>query len=247
MASFFLAKNKTKKYYEYMKAIILAAGKGNRLSPLTEHTPKPLINISGKPVIDRIFQSLPDEIDEVIIVVEHLKEKIKSHVGDNFYGHKVTYVDQISMRGTFGALLSARPFIAPNERFLVLNGDDLHEKTELEKYLEYPRSFGLQKMKMENYHSVHIDKDNYIIGFYSQTEKEKIDGTLIATGAYLTDTNVFKHEGIALRDGEHGLPQTLLAQKNIYPIKAVITEKWIPINSFEDIEKVEFHFKNNFP
>ena len=45
-----------------MKAVILAAGKGNRLLPLTEHTPKPLIEIAGTPIIDRIFQSLPDEI-----------------------------------------------------------------------------------------------------------------------------------------------------------------------------------------
>ena len=92
---------------------------------------------------------------------------------------------------------------------------------------------------MENYHSIHLDNNAYIEGFYSQTEKEKQDGALIATGAYVIDANIFKHEGIALRDGEHGLPQTLLAQKNLYPIKGMITNEWIPINSFEDIEKVE--------
>src|SRR3984885_8037211 len=107
-----------------MKVIILAAGKGNRLLPLTEHIPKPLISIADKPIIDRIFQSLPDEINQVIIVVEHLKDKIRVHVGEDFYEKKVSYVEQISMRGTFGALLSAKSLLYPDERFLVLNGDD---------------------------------------------------------------------------------------------------------------------------
>src|ERR1700733_9983675 len=138
------------------------------------------------------------------------------------------------MRGTFGALLSAKSLLYPDERFLVLNGDDIHDKKELENYLQYPRSFELQKMKMENYHSIHLNSNSFIEGFYPQTEEEKVGGAFVATGAYVIDTNVFKHEGIALRDGEHGLPQTLLAQKDEYPIVGIITQNWIPINSFED-------------
>lgn len=222
-----------------MKVIILAAGKGNRLMPLTEHVPKPLIEIKGVPIVDKIFQSLPDEINEVIIVVEYLKEKIKSYVGESFYGRKVFYVDQVQERGTFPALLSAKDLLLPNERFLVINGDDIHDKTELTEYLKYPRSFGIQKMIMPDYHSIHVTDDNYIEGFYPQTEEEKVDGTFIATGVYVTDTNIFKRSGIILKDGEQGLPQTLLAQKDEYPIKAVITRKWLPINSFEDLEKTE--------
>lgn len=222
-----------------MKVIILAAGKGNRLMPLTEQTPKPLIKINDTPIIDRIFQSLPDEIDEVIIVVEHLKEKIKSYVGEYFHGRKVLYTDQVQERGTFPALLSAKNLLLPNERFLVINGDDIHDKTELTEYLKYPRSFGIQKMLMPSYHSIHLADNGYIDGFYPQTEKEKVDGTFIATGAYVTDTNIFGHSGIILRDGEQGLPQTLLAQKDTYPLKGIVTCKWLPINSFEDLEKAE--------
>ena len=225
-----------------MKAIILAAGKGNRLMPLTNKTPKPLIKIGGLTIIERIFQSLPDEIDEVVLVVEHLKEKIKFYVGKNFYERKVSYIEQIPMRGTFAALLSAKALIKPSERFLVLNGDDIHSKIELENYFLSSRSFGLQKIRMEKYHSIHLDNNGYIEGFYPQTELEKESGAFIATGAYVIDANIFKHEGIALRDGEHGLPQTLLAQKDQYPIKAVVTNDWVPINSFEDIENAEKFF-----
>ena len=147
-----------------MKAVILAAGQGTRLLPLTKETPKPLIKISGIPIINRIFDSLPEEIDEVIVVVEHLKDKIKSHIGNNFYNKKVSYVDQMYMKGTFGALISAKDTLVENERFLVINGDDIHDKEELRKYLEYPRSFGIQKMHMPGYYDIQCDQNGFIKG-----------------------------------------------------------------------------------
>jgi NDP-sugar pyrophosphorylase family protein len=223
-----------------MKVIILAAGKGTRLLPLTEHIPKPLIKIAGLPIIDRIFQSLPDEIDEVILVVEYLKEKIIGHVGSNFYGRRVRFIDQIEMRGTLGALFSAKPLIQPSERFLVINGDDIHDKTELETYLAYDRSFGLQLVKMPGYHSIHLDSKGYVEGFYPQTESEQTNGAYTATGAYVIDADIFSHEGVRLKSGiEVGLPQTILAQKDSHPVKGVITMKWLPINSFSDIERAQ--------
>lgn len=220
-----------------MKAVILAAGVGTRLKPLTLETPKPLIEIAGKPIIERIFESLPKEIDEVVMIVEHLKEKIKAHLGDNFLNKKVTYVDQGERKGTFGALLSAQDLFQENERFLVLNGDDIHKKEELEKYLEHPRAFGLQKMVMPNYYNITVDENGCVEKFRPQTEEEKLNGVLIATGAYVIDSNIFKHPGVVVFGGEYGLPQTILEQKSEFPIKAIVTEHWIPINSFDDIER----------
>ncbi|MEK7195506.1 MAG: NDP-sugar synthase [Patescibacteria group bacterium] len=218
-----------------MKAIILAAGVGSRLHPLTLETPKPLIEVAGKPIIERIFKSLPEEITEVVIVVEHLKDKIKSHVGYNFFDRKVIYVEEGEKKGTFGALLSAKEVLG-EDRFLVLNGDDLHAKHELEKFLTGQRMFGLQKMVMPNYYSVLVEND-LVMGFRAQTDEEKGAGALIATGAYTLDSKIFDHPGVEVFGGEYGLPQTILAQKDSFPIRAVITEKWLPINSFADLEK----------
>ena len=222
-----------------MKAIILAAGKGNRLMPLTAETPKPLLIINNIRIIDRIFMSLPDEIDEVIIVVDYLKDKIINAVGDNFYGRTVQYINQIPIRGTFGALLSTQKLIGKDERFLVLNGDDINNKTELSAYLKYPRTFGVQKMLMPGYHSIRIDAENKIEGFNPQLEFEKLNGALVATGVYIVDSHIFEHPGVLLKDGEYGLPQTLLDQKNTYPLTAIQTKKWLPINSLEDLEKAK--------
>lgn len=218
--------------------MILCAGEGTRMRPLTFTLPKPLIDVSGKTIIERILESLPEEIDEVILVVDYLREKIISHLVENFLGRKISYAIQGEKRGTFGALLSAKNFIEENERFLVLNGDDIHDKFELREYLKHPRSFGIQKMIMPNYYSVSVDENKHVIGFAKQTDKEKLYGTFVATGAYVLDSNIFKHPGVIVFGGELGLPQTILAQKD-YPINAVVTERWVPINSFEDLEKAK--------
>ncbi len=222
-----------------MKAVILAAGVGTRLLPLTETIPKTLIRINGVPIIDKVLESLPDEIDEIIIVVDYLKEKIKDHTGDNFKDKKIIFTEQGESKGTLAALQSAKYLFSENERFLVLNGDDIHDKEELMSYLLYPRSFGVQKMIMPNYYSVKLGKKNHIEGFTAQSEEEKRNGALIATGAYVIDSNIFKHPGVMVFGGEYGLPQTILAQKEETPIVGIVTEKWIPINYASDIEKAE--------
>jgi NDP-sugar pyrophosphorylase family protein len=222
-----------------MKAVILAAGEGTRLRPLTLETPKPLILIKGRPILERIIESLPEEIDEVIMVVGHLKDKIQAHLGTSFLGKKISYVEQGKIKGTFGALFSAKDLLTSNERFLVLNADDLHNQNELRGFLKYPRAFGVQKMIMPNYYSVIISGDGYIEGFRAQTEEEKASGTQIATGVYLLDTQIFEHPGVSISGGEYGLPQTILAQKETHPITALPTTSWLPVNSFEDIESAE--------
>jgi UDP-N-acetylglucosamine diphosphorylase / glucose-1-phosphate thymidylyltransferase / UDP-N-acetylgalactosamine diphosphorylase / glucosamine-1-phosphate N-acetyltransferase / galactosamine-1-phosphate N-acetyltransferase len=224
-----------------MKAVILAAGEGSRLRPLTLETPKPLLKVAERPMLERIIESLPDAIDEAVLVVEHLKEKIKDHLGSNFNGRKITYVEQGSKRGTYGALFSAKELLSG--QFLVLNGDDLHRKEELEEFIQDGRVLGVQKMIMPNYYSVQIE-NNFVKGFKPQTEEEKINGALIATGVYTLDTNIFDHPGIEVYGGEYGLPQTIMAQKDIYPVKSVTTTGWMPINSFSDLENANKIFSN---
>jgi len=220
-----------------MKVVILAAGKGTRLQPLTFTTPKPLIQVGNKSIIERIFENLPEEIDEVVLIVEHLKEKLEAYLGESFHGRKITHVVQGEKKGTFGALLSVQNLIKEGERFLVLNGDEIHTKEEIEKCLRYPRSLGVQKMIMPNYYSIILNENNYVKSFRPQTDAEKKVGVLVATGAYVLDADIFKHPGVVVGGDEYGLPQVVFAQKEEYPLKAVFTEKWIPINSFEDIER----------
>ena len=112
-----------------MQVIILAGGKGKRLSPLTDKIPKPLTKIRGQYIIDHIISSLPDEINEIIVIVHHLKAKIRQHLENK--REQMTFISQGDVIGTYGALLRAKEKI--KDRFSVLNSDDLQDTKELKE------------------------------------------------------------------------------------------------------------------
>lgn len=226
-----------------MKVVILSGGKGTRLLPYTLETPKTLLKINGRAILQRILESLPSEVDEIIIVVKHLKDKIQQALGDNFQGKKIVYVEQGEMSGTFGAVLSAKGCFNSDERFLVTNGDDLHDKSEFEECLKYPRAMAVQKKVMPGYFRIEIDSDGYFIGFKTQTHEEEMTGTLVATGVYVLDTKIFDHPGIILGSGEYGLPQSVSEQSKQFPVKVIEVDGWVPVNTISDMEKAEEYFK----
>lgn len=84
-----------------MQAIILAAGFGQRLAPITEDIPKALIEVNNKPLLENALDHLSKfNIDEVIIVVGHLREKIMERIGARYKGMRITYVDNPLHRET---------------------------------------------------------------------------------------------------------------------------------------------------
>ena len=87
-----------------MQAVILAAGKGTRLKPLTDSIPKSLIEVNGSPIIEQTLKALPSSVHEIFIVVGHLKEKIKEHLGNEWDGKKIYYIEQDELDGTGSAL-----------------------------------------------------------------------------------------------------------------------------------------------
>ena len=108
-----------------MKAILLCAGRGERMMPLTAKTPKPLLKVNGKCLIDYVLNSLPKEIDEIIIVVDYLGDKIKKHVGKEYGGWggiKVKYVKG-SNKGNAYSFLATRKYLK-DEKFLLIYGDE---------------------------------------------------------------------------------------------------------------------------
>ena len=119
-----------------MKAVILAAGRGKRMRHLTETKPKPLLRVGGKTFLDHIFDALPKEVDEVIVVVGYKANLIRSYLGKRYKGKRVVYVKQKSLSGTGHAvLLTKQYFQDPTERFFIIYGDELPTKQEIKKCL----------------------------------------------------------------------------------------------------------------
>ncbi len=87
-----------------MKAIILAAWEWTRLRPITNTVPKPLIKIAGKTILEYNLESIYDKVDEIIIVVKYLKEKIEDYFWDNYKGTKINYQEQWDEKWTWWAI-----------------------------------------------------------------------------------------------------------------------------------------------
>src|SRR3989338_10703547 len=91
-----------------IQAVILAAGKGTRMLPLTETRPKPMQMVAGKNLIEWKLEALPDAVSDVIIVIGHQGELIKEYFGDSWKGRLIRYATQKELNGTAGALWAAR-------------------------------------------------------------------------------------------------------------------------------------------
>ena len=119
------------------KAIILAAGKGSRLLPLTQDIPKSLVLINQKPIITYILDSLSEAgIKEAIIVIGHCGDKVKSILGDNYHGIDLKYVDNPIYQKTEGAYSSWLAKELAGEDFLIIHGDTLFNKSILKNLMD---------------------------------------------------------------------------------------------------------------
>ncbi len=112
-----------------MKAVILSAGVGKRMRPLSNTRPKVLLPIGGKPFLDYVISSLEGaDIEDITLVVGYRKEDIKERYGDGGdFGVDISYVEQTEQKGTAHAI----SFTDSEEEFAVVNGDIYCEPSSL--------------------------------------------------------------------------------------------------------------------
>lgn len=107
-----------------MRAMILAAGKGERMRPLTLHTPKPLIPVAGVPLIEYHLRALAQAgVTEVVINHAWLGDRIEAHLGDGArFGLQIVYSKESQPLETGGGIYQALPLLGADP-FILVNGD----------------------------------------------------------------------------------------------------------------------------
>jgi UDP-N-acetylglucosamine diphosphorylase / glucose-1-phosphate thymidylyltransferase / UDP-N-acetylgalactosamine diphosphorylase / glucosamine-1-phosphate N-acetyltransferase / galactosamine-1-phosphate N-acetyltransferase len=221
---------------EHMQCVILAAGKGTRLRPLTDNCPKPLVKVAGKTLLDHIVGSLPSAVDEIILVTGYLEEQIHSHCGDVFHGRKVTYVHQAEQKGTGHALWLCKDFL--KGRFLFMFADDLHGANDIARATSYTRSMlTLTTNTPERFGIVVRHPDGTLAEFIEKPEHPP--SNLASTGVMVLDDNLFKYELTKETNGEYYLTDIIAEYAKDYPIAVVEQQLWIPIGYPEDITRAE--------
>ena len=114
------------------QAIILAAGKGTRMLPLTKTIPKPLVNINGRPFITYLLDNLNEAgFTKVFLVVGYLKEQIESYFENHNYDFEIETIEQEEMLGTGHALNITKEYV--KGEFAVINGDNLYSVNDLKE------------------------------------------------------------------------------------------------------------------
>jgi len=109
-----------------MKSVVLAAGEGTRLRPLTEDKPKGMVEIDGKPILTHCFEQLVElGAEELVVVVGYRKENIIEHYGDEFEGVPITYTHQREQKGLAHALLKVEEYI--DDHFMLMLGDNIFQ------------------------------------------------------------------------------------------------------------------------
>jgi NDP-sugar pyrophosphorylase family protein len=110
-----------------MKAMILAAGLGTRLRPITETLPKPLVPVAGRPLIAYVLAQLrAGGVRDVVVNLHHLPEAVRAALGDGSrWGVRILYSEEPELLDTGGGVYQARAWL--DEPFLVLNADSIHD------------------------------------------------------------------------------------------------------------------------
>lgn len=223
-----------------MQAVILSAGRGTRMGALTDATPKPLLSVSGKTLLEHKFDALPEEVTEIILVVHYLGDMIRERFGDSYKGKKIHYVEQEVLDGTGGALWRAKDIL--DGRFIVMMGDDLYSKEDIARVAHGDDWFLLaEERALHEKGKITLAEDGTIVDIEEGDHGEEMG--LAGTNLFGIDSRVFSGELVPKSPGsnEFGLPQTVLAVagKLGIPFRPVKTSTWIEITSPEDLMRAE--------
>jgi UDP-N-acetylglucosamine diphosphorylase / glucose-1-phosphate thymidylyltransferase / UDP-N-acetylgalactosamine diphosphorylase / glucosamine-1-phosphate N-acetyltransferase / galactosamine-1-phosphate N-acetyltransferase len=181
-----------------MKAVLLAAGEGQRLLPITATRPKHLIKIAGKPILQYCLEAVKNaEITEAIIVTHYMGDSIKAYFGDGEdFGLKISYVEQKEVLGTGNAASVAEPFV--DDDFVLIYGDLLFGQDAVKNVLqEYKRGKAAAVMgvvpvdKPENYGIIELDDERHVRRIVEKPAAGKAPSNLANAGVYVFSRELF--------------------------------------------------------
>jgi len=193
-----------------MKAVILAAGEGTRLRPLTKTRPKPMLPIGNKPLLEHVLESAREAgIDDFVFVVGYRRERIQSYFGDgDHWNVNIEYVIQETQLGTGHALLQAEHTV--NDAFLVLNGDRIIDPGAISMVLEKRRDTNghiiavTRHQTPENYGVVELDGQT-VTAIREKPPARTVQTEYVNAGIYGFEPAVFDALREIDTDGEFGI------------------------------------------
>ncbi len=214
-----------------MKAVILAAGEGTRMRPLTSLCPKVMLPVANRPILEHIIVSARDAgIDDFVCVIGYRGGMIQDYFGDGSrIGVHIEYVEQKEQLGTAHAISMVRDFV--DDRFLVLNGDAILRSSDIRSLMKREEDIVLAAKEMnspEGYGVVRADGRRVV----EIIEKpDQVIGNLVNAGIYLFSDALFDaiEETEKSIRGEYEITDSINALSDDLDIGYSILDTWIDI------------------
>ncbi len=213
-----------------MKAMILGAGIGSRLDPLTRSLPKPLVPIVGTPVMGHLINLLKNYgVTEIMVNVQYLGDRIIETIGDgSAYGVTVHYSREDKLWGDAGGVKRVESFFrdGSGEPFLVVGGDDLTD-TDIGRVVAAHKTsgavatLGVTPVDDPSEYGIVVQDDNgFITRFQEKPKKGEAFSNLANTGIYVFSERVFDFipEGTFFGFGNNVFPALMEANERMYAV-----------------------------
>jgi bifunctional UDP-N-acetylglucosamine pyrophosphorylase/glucosamine-1-phosphate N-acetyltransferase len=183
-----------------VKAVLLAAGEGQRLAPLTSTRPKHLIKLAGKPILQFCLDAVKTAgITDVVIVTNYMSDKVREYFGDGSnQGLNISYLKQQELLGTGNAAMAAKPYVKDDE-FVLLYGDLLFAKTAVDQIVTLFKTkkptavmAAVAVDKPENYGIIELSEDKKLRCIVEKPENGKAPSNLANAGIYVFSKQIFE-------------------------------------------------------
>ncbi|TSC56686.1 MAG: bifunctional UDP-N-acetylglucosamine pyrophosphorylase / Glucosamine-1-phosphate N-acetyltransferase [Parcubacteria group bacterium Greene0714_21] len=217
-----------------MQAVILAAGRGTRMRPLSSKLPKPLLQIGGQRILEHTIDQLQGIVDEVILVVGYRGRLIQKSFRDNYRGMKITYAWQKEQLGTGDAAQKALPYL--KGPFLLLYGDDVYYKSDILEVIKYCPSLLLGKTNNPSQFGVVQIKGKWVTGIVEKPKNPR--GSLVNAGVYFVDPSIFRIKLKKSKRGEYEFTDYIkTVLKKGKRVAFHVTDRWKPITTPENLRE----------
>jgi bifunctional UDP-N-acetylglucosamine pyrophosphorylase/glucosamine-1-phosphate N-acetyltransferase len=226
-----------------MQVVILAGGKSTRTYPLTITRPKPLLKVANKSLIEWNFDALDGLVKEVILVVGYRKDMIIDFVNKikSKYKFNVRFVEQKEQLGTGHAVLICEEFV--NDRFLLLMGDNIHSKKDVENCLKYKNSILVKKMENPELFGVVVQNNNILVNIIEKPQLFVSD--LVNCAMYVFDKKIFSllKKVKKSRRGEYEIIDAIKHLAMEEDINCVKSSEWFPIGYPWDLLEADKYYR----
>jgi len=225
-------------------AFILGAGLGTRLRPLTENTPKPLLEIGGRPIITYAMEHLrAGGIQRFIVNTHHCAEKYAEIFPDHHYrGIPITFRHEPVLLDTAGGIKNIEDLIVEDERIIVYNGDILTNiplEVLVEKHFEWKPSVTLALRSTGPLLNVSVDKDGFVCDMRHILRNEGVKKCLFA-GIYIVEKS-FLQRLTAGKIESIVLPLVEMIRENPRAVGAVVMDDgiWYDVGTVEEYDQLK--------